>query len=129
MMRKIQLGLAAIGAFALFALALWAGGDTKLVVARDTSGVDAGRLMSQIATPFAAAKDDAATTVAQVKAPGSGNDKAAKRGAATSGNAKRKPQTRTPGSYFVDGVPRGSFDDEPQRKEDVTRGSHADGGA
>ena len=89
MMRKIRSGLAALGAFVLFALALWAGGDAKLVVARDASGIDAGRLMSQIATPFSAA----------------------------------------PARRFGDGVPRGSFDDEPKRNEDVTRGSHADGGA
>ena len=69
---------------------MWAGGDAKLVVARDAaSGIDAGHLMSQIATPFSAA----------------------------------------PARRFGDGVPRGSFDDQPKRNQDVTRGSHADGGA
>ena len=125
MMRKIQLGLAALGAFALFALALWAGGDAKLVVARDSGGIDAGRLMSQIATPFAGTRSDNATAVAQAKARGNGKNKSAR----TDGNPKSTPRSQAPGSRFGDGVPRGSYRSAPPRDHDVTRGSHADSGA
>lgn len=130
MTRKIHLGLAIIGAFALFALALRAGGDTGLTVAQDRSGADAGRLMSQIATPSPATRNDASTTVAQARTPGAGKATTADKKAATSRKANSATRTPTsPGGNFIGGVPRGSFDDEPRRDQDATRGSHADGGA
>ena len=129
MMRRVQLGLAAIGAFALFALALWAGGETKLVVARDTSSADLGRLMSQIATPFAATRSDASANLAQAKARDGETAKTPAARGATSNRAKSTPGSRSPGGTTVDGVRRGSHRGGPGRNEDVTRGSHADGGA
>ncbi len=134
---KIRLAYAALGALALFALTLSAGGETTRARAPDrpvdwptrTLETNTAGGLHHDGTDRTTTRDTPAARLAQPKKPGSARVRPPrKKTGRTGGAGSRATSPSSPGDMFIDGVPRGSFE-APPAKNDAKRGSHAGDGA